>query len=202
MPFALQLRGPFGADVRAELSPDTARWTVVSTRTRPLHSFSTAKYIIIRVIRPFVIFVLYIFGVKYSIFNHTRPSLSNNTPPKKKLTPLQIIITVAILVVAVFQILTREGDTSEQQHTAETAAAALLENAGGASDQEAGELSTEKPSAGSDKPAQATSTRAPANAQKTADFDFYVLALSWSPDYCATDGQKTELCAARAVAPI
>ena len=128
--------------------------------------------------------------------------MSNNTPPKKKLTPLQIIITVAILVVAVFQILTREGDTSEQQHTAETAAAALLENAGGASDQEAGELSTQKPSAGSNKPAQdtptpkkAAPTRAPASSQETADFDFYVLALSWSPDYCATDGQNdTQQC--------
>jgi ribonuclease T2 len=31
---------------------------------------------------------------------------------------------------------------------------------------------------------------APANAQKAGDFDYYLLALSWSPSYCADDGKK------------
>lgn len=29
-----------------------------------------------------------------------------------------------------------------------------------------------------------------ANAQKAGDFDYYLLALSWSPSYCADDGKK------------
>lgn len=36
--FALQLRGPFGADVWAGLSPSPALWTTGPARTRPLHS--------------------------------------------------------------------------------------------------------------------------------------------------------------------
>ncbi len=43
------------------------------------------------------------------------------------------------------------------------------------------------------KPAR-TPTRTPVP-QRTQDFDFYVLALSWSPDYCATDGSNdTQQC--------
>jgi ribonuclease T2 len=30
----------------------------------------------------------------------------------------------------------------------------------------------------------------PASAQKAGDFDYYLLALSWSPSYCADDGKK------------
>ncbi len=37
-------------------------------------------------------------------------------------------------------------------------------------------------------PAATTAPALSLTAQKAADFDFYVLALSWSPDYCAGDG--------------
>ncbi len=49
-------------------------------------------------------------------------------------------------------------------------------------------VAAQNPPTVSSAPRSAPATITPASAGRTAPFDFYVLSLSWSPDYCASSG--------------
>jgi len=54
------------------------------------------------------------------------------------------------------------------------------------------DIEPSQPAAGQDRGAQ------PRGASRPGDFDFYVLSLSWSPGFCATDSKSRSQCAAGA----
>ncbi len=115
--------------------------------------------------------------------------MKNRRVPLSRLTPVQLLVVLALLVLyGLYQAyLQNQAPAAE---VATSAAPATLE------------IASLTPAAPSPLPAQAQRSATPAQAAaaspsprpatrtataRTADFDFYVLALSWSPDYCATN---------------
>lgn len=87
----------------------------------------------------------------------------------QKLTPLQLLIVLVILIGVAFYRYLNQGLDEPQESTP---AAAEIE---------------EQPVEAAEPTTSPRATAAPA-AKPAANFDFYVLNLSWSPDYCASNG--------------
>lgn len=99
--------------------------------------------------------------------------MKNKPKSSKKLTPAQIVVVLIIAIIGIYQYglfdFTQEQPSSTP--TNNTSASTI-------STAQPLEESTQAPTTGG------------ASILPTGDFDYFVLALSWSPDYCATDGQN------------
>jgi len=87
----------------------------------------------------------------------------------QKLTPLQLLIVLVILIGVAFYRYLNQGLDQPQEPTPVAAAA------------------EEQPVEAAEPTISPRATAAPA-AKPAGNFDFYVLTLSWSPDYCASNG--------------
>lgn len=87
----------------------------------------------------------------------------------QKLTPLQLLIVLVILIGVAFYRYLNQGLDQPQEPTPVAAEA------------------EEQPVEAAEPTISPRATAAPA-AKPAGNFDFYVLTLSWSPDYCASNG--------------
>ncbi len=111
--------------------------------------------------------------------------MSHNRRPKRKLTPLQALLVVLLIVGgAVFEYLRQEMDLPEPIESFPLPTVIV-----------AGEAQVEPAETEAEAVPAADEPIPPAEidvdtGEPAADFDFYVLALSWSPDYCAANGKN------------
>jgi len=110
----------------------------------------------------------------------------------KRMTPVQILVLLVILAAAVFLRTQGSGGTPDQTLPTETVSLPKIQV--DLSPTEAPIASHPKSTKTPGKPAKPSPTVAAANPTVALDhlskFDFFVLALSWSPDYCATNGSN------------
>lgn len=107
----------------------------------------------------------------------------------KHITPAQYLVVLVILVLAAF-LRTQGYGTTQSPINNPTATANFPQIPVGLTpiDTTPSDMPTRTPKPSLEQPPTAASSGAVIPADHLAVFDYFVLALSWSPDYCATNG--------------
>jgi ribonuclease T2 len=110
---------------------------------------------------------------------------------RRKATLPSVLVAIIVIGVFIYQYFWGGGDGGYSPPEAATAQPAATWTPASVAAEEPASVAAENAVAEASPPSDATETPPPADDQisnPAADFDFYVLALSWSPDYCATSG--------------
>ncbi len=109
---------------------------------------------------------------------------------RRKVTLPSVLVAIVVIGVFIYQYFWGEGDGAYGPPPAVTAQPAATWTPTPEAVEESAPVAAENPVTEEAPPSDATETpTADVQASSPAsDFDFYVLALSWSPDYCATSG--------------